>query len=158
MTQFVCTRIGAQRRARRQRKGDRDFVAPEIVQGKAARVLILSFGEYGLEKLVEFGHIESVFLWALLSLPFSQETSRPRLEEILVGLNKVLLSLRDIVLGEDSFHRTDRQTGSAVNALIRVNKVHFSFVVRMNAVYGAHLHTGCVFYSNTKLSDYICHA
>ena len=45
----------------------------------------------------------------------------------------------------------------AVNAVIWVDIILFSFFVRVNAIYGAHFKAGSIFYTHTGLRDNECH-
>src|SRR6266481_6023154 len=87
----------------------------------------------------------------------------------LVGLNVSVPFLRHIFLREDGRHRTDRNTGAAVNALsgIDVQLRHFierraAIVIgaafrRMDTIHRAHIHTGSVLGSDTGFSDDVGH-
>src|SRR5258707_5711487 len=82
-----------------------------------------------------------------------------------VGLNVSVPFLRHIFLREDGRDRTDRNTGTAVNALsgINVELKHFverraSIVIgavfrRMDTIHGAHVHTGGILRSDTRFGD-----
>src|SRR5882724_5282230 len=88
---------------------------------------------------------------------------------ILVGLGVRLPLLGQIILREDGRHRTDRNTGTAVNALtgIDVQLRHFierraSIVIgavfrRMDTIHRAHIYTGSVFRPETGLGDDVGH-
>src|SRR6266446_2056351 len=88
---------------------------------------------------------------------------------ILVGLGVRLPLLGQIFLREDGRHRTDRNTGTAVNALsgIDVELRHFierraSIVIgavfrRMDTIHRAHIHTGGVLGSDAGFSDDVGH-
>src|SRR2546425_13162289 len=81
---------------------------------------------------------------------------------ILVGLEVPLPLLREIIQRENCRHRTDRNTGPAVNALsgIDVQLRHFiehraSIVIgavfrRMDTIHRAHIDTGSVFRPETE--------
>src|SRR5216684_6261302 len=88
---------------------------------------------------------------------------------ILVGLDVRLPLLRQIIEHEDGRHRTDRNTGAAVNALsgIDVQLRHFierraSIVIsaalcRMDTIHRAHIYTGSVFRPETGLGNDVGH-
>src|SRR6267154_4158837 len=87
----------------------------------------------------------------------------------LVGLNVNVPFLRHIFLREDGRHRTDRNTGTAVNALsgIDIQVWHFierraSIVIgavfrRMDTIHGAHIHTGGILCSDARFGDDVGH-
>ena len=58
---------------------------------------------------------------------------------------------------EYGLDRACLNTIRAVNAVIWVDIILFSFFVRVNAVYGAHLKAGSIFYTHTGLGDNECH-
>src|SRR5882672_1595833 len=88
---------------------------------------------------------------------------------ILVGLGVRFPLLREILQRENCRHRTDRNTGPAVNALsgIDVQLRHFierraSIVIgsvfrRMDTIHRTHIDTGSVFRPETGLGDDVGH-
>src|SRR6266853_916036 len=88
---------------------------------------------------------------------------------ILVGLDVGAPFLRQIIQRENCRHRTDRNTGTAVNALsgIDVELRHFierraSIVIgavfrRMDTIHRAHIYTGSVFRPETGLGNDVGH-
>src|SRR5258707_6492074 len=88
---------------------------------------------------------------------------------ILVGLGLRLPLLREIIQRENCRHRTDRNTGTAVNALsgIDVQLRHFierraaivisAALCRMDTIHRAHIYTSGVLGSNTGFGDDVGH-
>src|SRR5713101_4161446 len=88
---------------------------------------------------------------------------------ILVGLGVRLLLLREIIQRENCRHRTDRNTGPAVNALsgIDIQLRHFierraAIVIgavfrRMDTIHGAHIYTGGILCSDARFGDDVGH-
>src|SRR5882724_9137029 len=88
---------------------------------------------------------------------------------ILVGLDVRLPLLREILQRENCRHRTDRNTGAAVNALsgIDIQLRHFierraSVVIgaifrRMDAIHRAHIYTGGILCSDARFGDDVRH-
>src|SRR5229473_1881033 len=88
---------------------------------------------------------------------------------ILVGLDIRVPFLRQIIQRENCRHRTDRNTGPAVNALsgIGIELRHFierraSIVIgsvfrRMDTIHRAHIYTGSVFRPETGISNDVGH-
>src|SRR5882724_9302028 len=88
---------------------------------------------------------------------------------ILVGLDVRVPFLRQIFLREDGRHRTDGNTGTAVNALsgIDIQLRHFiergaSIVIgavfrRMDTIHRAHIYTGGILCSDARFGDDVSH-
>src|SRR5712672_2179465 len=88
---------------------------------------------------------------------------------ILVGLGLRLPLLREIIQRENCRHRTDRNTGPAVNALsgIDIELKHFierraSIVIsaalcRMDTIHRAHIYTGGILCSDARFGDDVRH-
>src|SRR5260370_13575690 len=84
---------------------------------------------------------------------------------ILVDLDVRVALLRQIIHHENGCHRTDRYTGSAINALsgIDIQLRHFierraaivigAVLRRMDTIHRAHVHTSSVFRPDTGVSD-----
>ena len=85
------------------------------------------------------------------------------LEPLIVNIHILGPLFRNFIFREDGFHGTFRDTGSAIDTLLRINKQHLlSFEFRlitagMDAIDGAGIHTSCVFDSDTGFANDECH-
>jgi hypothetical protein len=85
------------------------------------------------------------------------------IEEVRINFSKLLPFFWDCRLFKDSCNRTCRFTGTTVNAFIGVYIKQFSLFktslacCRMDAIDGANIYAGSVFYPNARLSDNIGH-
>jgi hypothetical protein len=77
------------------------------------------------------------------------------LEETRINLAVLLPLSRDVILVIDGFHRANRLTCTAINALIRLDVKHA--IALVNTINGALLDAGLIFHINTRLGDYVCH-
>jgi hypothetical protein len=78
-----------------------------------------------------------------------------------VNLNVILPLFRDVFVAKDSFDRTGRLTGAAINAFVRIDiemldDVEIRFVLaRVNAIHRANVNTRRILGADTRLGDYI---
>src|SRR5258706_7829701 len=96
-----------------------------------------------------------------------RRTRRPELGFVRVPVRidwcKVGPLFRQIFKSENGRHRTNRNTGTAIDALHRTNiKLRLFFEIRLvfprvDAVHGANVHAGGVLGSDTRLSNYVRH-
>ena len=84
-------------------------------------------------------------------------------EEIRVNLDKMLPFFRSCRFLKYGCDGTCGFASSAVDTLIRINIEHLSLfksclaLCRMDTVNRTYIHTGCVLYTDTGLSNYVCH-
>lgn len=88
---------------------------------------------------------------------------------ILVDLGERVPLLRQIIQWENCCYRTDRNTGTAINALSRIDIQLRNFIerrsaivissalCRMDAIHRAHVHTRSIFGSDTRFGDDVGH-
>jgi hypothetical protein len=80
-----------------------------------------------------------------------------------IDLGKVLPLLGQIILSKDRRHWANGDTSATINALDWVDEKlslgceSVFILARMNAVNRAGIHTGGVFGSDARFSDYVCH-
>jgi hypothetical protein len=83
---------------------------------------------------------------------------------VCVDLNKMFPLVRNCRLFKDSRYRASGLTSATIDALIGVDKEMFRLFIpvligrRMNAIDRANIYTGRVFYTDTRLGDYIGHS
>lgn len=88
---------------------------------------------------------------------FNQAPSPLAIEVIGVHPGEVMPLWRDFALGKDSIHRTCRDTGATVNALIGINVKHLVLVGPVNTVHRANIDAGPIFYADARLCNHVCH-
>jgi hypothetical protein len=82
---------------------------------------------------------------------------------VCIDLGKVLPLLGQIIQSKDRRYRANRDTSATINALhwvdvkLSIGCERVFVLARMNAVNRAGIHTGGVFGSNARFSDYVCH-
>jgi hypothetical protein len=82
---------------------------------------------------------------------------------VCIDPGKVPPLLGQIILSKDRRHRANRDTSATINALdwvdvkLSIGCESVFVLARMNAVNWAGIHTGGVFGSDARFSDYVCH-
>ena len=88
---------------------------------------------------------------------FHKALSPLAIEVIGVHPGEVMPLRRDFALGKDSIHRTCRDAGATVNALIGIDVKHLVLVGPVNTVHRANIDAGPIFYPNARLRNHVCH-